>query len=401
MKRPAEKSPLHTICKKIKINQSFNTITNYFMVNPETIISNDDKSKINEKLIITKNINEDEIRKTRKFKIREFPLAKPNHDEMNMNNSTNSLNQSNNQYDPFEIPIKKKLRVFPLAESSETVVVQNNTNKNQYDPLEMPCKAKTSEQNPIEIPVSPNYNSENDEFYMFNEFNVNQNTENVQFSMLRSPLNGFTLNQSKESDEFSMLRSPLNGNSKTKDVSDNMNQFFPKTAKNDVSSSNDSQEFLFNKIIKPHDTNWFFERKEGKNGSMDTEIETGKEIHSDQNKVLAIFSKQVGSNKENQQFNNGNSIKEQPKSEQENLDLNLEEEKTREKINNQTKIPIKEMIFNNQLEFYRQLQRERIQRNLIQSQKASIFGLFAPPPRIMQKTQEIIDLEDVISIESD
>lgn len=364
MKRPAAKSPVHNICKKIKINQSFNTITNYFMVNPETIIVNAEKSKITEKLI-TKNNNEDEIKKTRKF-----PLAKRNNDEMTL---TKSLNQSINQYDPLEIPIKKQPpRVFPLTKCSETVITQNNTNKNQYDPLEMPCKAKTSEQNPIEIPVSPNYNTENDEFYMFDEFNVHQNTENHQFSIFRSPLNGFTFNQSKQNDEFSMLRSPLNGNGE-------------------------------NKV----DTNWFFERKERKNGSMETEIETSKETHSDQNKVLAIFSKQIESNQENQQINNENSIKEQPKSQQENLDLNLEEEKTQnqEKINNrktdQTKIPIKEVIFNNQLEFYRQLQRERIQRNMIQSQKAGIFGLFAPPPRILNKKQEIIDLEDIISIESD
>ena len=292
-------------------------------MNPETIMHNDDKSKINEKLIIKTN-KEDEIKKTREYIIREFPLAKSNHDEINANNL---LNQSNNQYDPFDIPIKKKtLRVFPIAECNESVITQNNANKNQYDPLEMPCKAKTSEQNPIEIPVSPNYNSENDEFYMFNEFNVNQNTENNQFSMLRSPLNGFPINKSKENDEFSMLRSPLNGNSKAKDVSDNMNQFFPKTAKNDVSqksSSNDSQELLPNKISKPNDTNWFFERKEKENGSMDTEID----IYSDQNKVLSIFRKQIESNQENQQFNNGNSIKEQPKSPKQNLDLIPKEEK--------------------------------------------------------------------------
>lgn len=382
-------------------------------MNPETIISNADKSKLNEKLITKNNKNEeanaDELKKTGKFKIREFPLSNTNHDEVNTDNSTIFFNQSINQYDPFEIPIKKKpLRVFPLAECNEPVKTQTNSNKYQYDPLEMPCKAKTSERNPIEIPVSPNYNSENDEFYMFNEFNVNQNTETDQFAMLRSPLSGFALNQSKESEEFSMLRSPLNGNSKNKAVSENMNHFFPKTTKNNVyqeTSSNDSQEFLFRKISKADDTNWFFERKERNNGSLDAEIETAKETHSNQNKVLAIFGKQIESNIE-QQNKNGNLIHEQPKSiQQQNFDSNQEEEKTQEKTNNkasnQTKISIQDTILNNQLEFYRQLQRERIQRNLIQSQKASIFGLFAPPPRTNKKTQEIIDLEDIISIESD
>ena len=128
-----------------------------------------------------------------------------------MNNSTNSLNSIHEQYDPFKVSIKKNpLRVFPLSSCNEVIITQN-TNENQYDPLEMPCKIKTSKLNPIEIPVSPNYNTESDEFCIFNEFNFNRNRENDEFPMLRSPLNGAKFNPNKESEEFSMLRPPMNG----------------------------------------------------------------------------------------------------------------------------------------------------------------------------------------------
>ena len=251
----------------------------------------------------------------------------------------------------------------------------------------MPCKIKiaTSEQNPIEIPVSPNYNTENEE-------------SNID----KTKTNEFTLNQ----------------NNFYSDIS----QFFPKLAKNQNSPKNEISKIdrnspknqkETNQIEKTslentnNDTNWFFERKIKKQSPIKQQNQIMKQNQMDlfvnqsknkkENKVLEIFSEQI--EKTHEEVFSGNLIKEQPKIQAENKNVNFEEKP--QNAQNNTKIPIQEIIFNSQLEFYRQLQRDRMQRNLMQK---NIFALFSPPEKPTKNNQKIIDLEEeenAISIESD